>query len=58
MSMFESNQAAVLWRLEHFSETERRQADCRVGEAARALAGAMRVAVRMIQLDDRIPARQ
>jgi hypothetical protein len=56
--MFESNQTTVLWRLEHITETERRQADCQAVQAAQALAGAMRIAVRMIQLDDRIPARQ
>jgi hypothetical protein len=55
--MFESTQVSVLWHWEHASECDRREAAARASEAVRALAGAVRAGVRMIQLGDRVPAR-
>lgn len=46
---------AVLWRLEHMTEDERRRADARVARVAPLVARLARTVARMVQLGDGSP---
>jgi hypothetical protein len=56
--MWDPYTTTVNWRLLNMDEPERQRVDARVARGAPVVASALRAAARMLQLNERRPARQ